>query len=150
MGSLAFDFTIPTAEAATTLADISGNYSTGNMITTWVSIVVLVAVICAVLFIVWWWVMLILSWGKDEKVKPAINSIRYAVIGLIVIVISLFVAPKIVEFMGLENMKQYLGPDVIFRQIRDIANGIFSGDGSSSTLTPSSDTSGNEVDFTDL
>jgi hypothetical protein len=52
--------------------------------------------------------------------------------------------------MGLENMKQYLGPDVIFRQIRDIANGIFSGDGSASTLTPSSDTSGGEVDFTDL
>jgi hypothetical protein len=43
--------------------------------------------------------MLILSGGKDEKVKPAINSIRYSVIGLIVIVIALFVAPKIVEFM---------------------------------------------------
>jgi len=53
MGTLAFDFTIPTAEAATTLADISGNYSTGNMITTGVAVVVLVAVICAVLFIVW-------------------------------------------------------------------------------------------------
>ncbi len=94
--------------------------------------------------------MLILSWGKDEKVKPAINSIRYAVIGLVVIVISLFVAPKIVEFMGLEKMKDYLGPDVVFRQIRDIANGIFSGDGSSSSLVPSSDTSGNNIDFTDL
>jgi hypothetical protein len=72
--------------------------------------------------------MLILSGGKDEKVKPAINSIRYSVIGLIVIVVALFIAPKIVEFMGLENMKQYLGPDVIFRSIKNIANGIFSGD----------------------
>jgi hypothetical protein len=120
-----FDFSIPTAEAAT-LADVSSNYSTGNLITTGVAIVVLVAVLCAVLFIVWGGVMLILSGGKDEKVKPAINSIRYAVIGLIVIVIALFVAPKIVEFMGMENLKTYLGPDVIFRQIRDIANGIFS------------------------
>jgi hypothetical protein len=34
MSAIAFDFSIPTAEAATTLADISGNYSTGNMITT--------------------------------------------------------------------------------------------------------------------
>ena len=150
MGSLAFDFSIPTAEAATTLADISGNYSTGNMITTGVAIVVLVAVICAVLFIVWGGVMLILSGWKDEKVKPAINSIRYAVIGLIVIVISLFVAPKIVEFMGLENMRQYLWPDVIFRQIRDIANGIFSWNGSSSSLVPSSDTPNEPVDFTNL
>ena len=89
----------------------------------------MVAIICAVLFIVWGGVMLILSGGKDEKVKPAINSIRYSVIGLIVIVIALFIAPKIVEFMGLENMKQYLGPDVIFRSIKNIANSIFSGEG---------------------
>ncbi len=105
-----FSFTsIPDASAdAMTLADVSSNYSTGNMITTGVSIVVLVAIICAVLFIVWGGVMLILSGGKDEKVKPAINSIRYSVIGLIVIVIALFITPKIVEFMGLENMKTYL------------------------------------------
>lgn len=48
-----FAFTIPTAQAATTLADIAPSYSAGNMITTGVAIVVLVAVICAVLFIVW-------------------------------------------------------------------------------------------------
>jgi hypothetical protein len=47
-----FDFSIPTAQAAT-LADVSSNYSTGNMITTGVAIVVFVAVLCAVLFIVW-------------------------------------------------------------------------------------------------
>ncbi len=41
------------ANAATTLADVSSNYSAGNMITTGVAIVVLVAIICAVLFIVW-------------------------------------------------------------------------------------------------
>lgn len=115
------------------------------------AIVVLVAVLCAVLFIVWGGVMLILSGGKDEKVKPAINSIRYSVIGLIVIVIALFIAPKIVEFMGLENMKQYLGPDVVFRSIKNIANGIFSGDGSATNFTldsgsPSSPT----TDFTNL
>ncbi len=43
----------PTAHAAATLADVSSNYTAGNMITTGVAIVVLVAIICAVLFIVW-------------------------------------------------------------------------------------------------
>jgi bacteriorhodopsin len=148
-----FAFTIPDAQAATTLANISSDYSTGNMITAWVAIVVLVAVLCAVIFIVWGWVMLILSWGKDEKVKPAINSIRYSVIGLIVIVVALFIAPKIVEFMGLENMKRYLWPDVIFRSIKDIANGIFNGDGASNSFTldsSGSPSSWDQVDFTDL
>jgi Type IV secretion system pilin len=138
--SMEFNFAIPDAQAATSLANISGDYSAGNMITTGVAVVVLVAIICAVLFIVWGGVMLILSGGKDEKVKPAINSIRYSVIGLIVIVIALFIAPKIVEFMGLENMKQYLGPDVIFRSIKDIANSIFGGDTSSSVILPDSGT----------
>lgn len=76
-----FSFAIPDVSAeGFTLANVSTNYSAGNMITTGVAIVVLVAIICAVLFIVWGGVMLILSGGKDEKVKPAINSIRYSVI----------------------------------------------------------------------
>jgi hypothetical protein len=145
-----FSFVVPDVQAATTLADVSGNYTAGNMITTGVAIVVLVAIVCAVLFIVWGGVMLILSGGKDEKVKPAINSIRYSVIGLIVIVIALFIAPKIVEFMGLENMKQYLGPDVIFRSIRDIANSIFSGNGGAANFPLDSGSSSMDADFTDL
>jgi Type IV secretion system pilin len=144
-----FSFAIPDASAATTLADVSNTYSAGNMITTGVAIVVLVASICAVLFIVWWGVMLILSGGKDEKVKPAINSIRYSVIGLIVIVIALFVAPKVIEFMGLENMRQYLGPNVIFTAMKDIANTIFSGGGgASTTIIDGGGTIG--TDFTNL
>lgn len=43
--------------------------------------------------------MLILSGGKDEKVKPAINSIRYAAVGLIVIILSIFVAPKVGDIL---------------------------------------------------
>ena len=93
--------------------------------------------------------MLILSGGKDEKVKPAINSIRYSVIGLIVIVIALFIAPKIVEFMGLDNLKAYLGPDVIFTSIKDIANTIFSGEALSSTSSGVSPTT-IDADFSDL
>ncbi len=48
-----FAFSIPTVQAAATLADVPQNYSAGNMVTTGVAIVVLVAVLCAVLFIVW-------------------------------------------------------------------------------------------------
>ncbi len=117
------------------------------MITTGVAIVVLVAVLCAILFIVWGGVMLILSGGKDEKVKPAINSIRYSVIGLIVIVIALFVTPKIVEFMGLDGIQEYLAPNRIFASMKNIATNIFGiGAPSDFTSTPT----GIDADFTDL
>jgi hypothetical protein len=76
--------------------------------------------------------MLILSGGKDEKVKPAINSIRYAVIGIIVIVIAIFVAPKVSEMLGL-GAHDYLSPKSIFDTIKVLMGRIFGG-GSSSSL----------------
>lgn len=143
-----FSFGVESVNAAGTLADVGGNYSAGEMITTGVAIVVFVAVLCAVLFIVWGGVMLILSGGKDEKVKPAINSIRYSVIGLIVIVISLFVAPKIVEFMGLDGIQDYLAPNRVFASMKNIANTVFGGSSASDFGTSTNTSVG--ADFTDL
>lgn len=92
--------------------------------------------------------MLILSGGKDEKVKPAINSIRYSVIGLIVIIIALFIAPKIVEFMGLGGIQEYLAPNRIFASMKAIAANVF-GASTSSPFSPSA-TPNIDADFTNL
>lgn len=89
-----------------------------------ISLVVLVGGICSILFIIWGGLMLILSGGKDEKVAPAINSIRYAVIGIIVIVIAIFVAPEVSELLGL-GQHDYLSPQSIFQTIKTLANRIF-------------------------
>jgi hypothetical protein len=115
---------IPTVSAASSIMDASGSYTAADIIRVWVSLVVLVAGLCSILFIVWGWLMLILSGGKDEKVKPAINSIRYAVVGIIVIVIAIFVAPKISEMLGL-GTHQYLSPQNIFNTIKTLMNQIF-------------------------
>lgn len=115
---------IPTVSAAGSIMDASGSYTAADIIRVWVSLVVLVAGLCSILFIVWGWLMLILSGGKDEKVKPAINSIRYAVVGIIVIVIAIFVAPKISEMLGL-GTHQYLSPQNIFNTIKTLMNQIF-------------------------
>ena len=72
--------------------------------------------------------MLILSGGKDEKVKPAINSIRYAVIGIIVIIFAIFVAPKVSEMLGL-GQHDYLSPKSIFDTIKVLMSRIFGSSG---------------------
>ena len=56
--------------------------------------------------------------------KPAINSIRYAVVGLIVIILSIFVAPKIGDLLGL-NVSTYVSPKVIFATIQDLSGKFF-------------------------
>ena len=74
--------------------------------------------------------MLILSGGKDEKVKPAVNSIRFAVIGVIVIIVSLFVIPKIGDIMGM-SVSKYVDPKEIFSTIQSLSTKFFGGSGES-------------------
>lgn len=93
--------------------------------------------------------MLILSGGKDEKVKPAINSIRYAVVGLIVIILSIFVAPKVGDLLGL-NVSTYVSPKVVFATIQDLSSKFF---GNKDTIDLSPGSSGNgtlPADFSNL
>lgn len=92
--------------------------------------------------------MLILSGGKDDKVKPAINSIRYAVVGLLVIILSLFIAPKVGDILNL-NISQYISPDAIFQTIQDLSGKIF-GNKSTIDLGGNSSSTSVDADFTDL
>lgn len=133
---------IPAVSAASPILDSSVSYSASDIIRIAVSLIVLVWGLCAIIFVIWWGLMLILSGGKDEKVKPAINSIRYAVIGIIVIVIAIFVAPKISEMLWL-GQHDYLSPKSIFDTIKMLMGRIF---GTSSSVNYSS----GDTDMTDF
>lgn len=134
---------IPSVQAAGSIIDPSASYTASDIIRTGISLIVLVAGLAAILFIIWWGLMLILSGGKDEKVKPAINSIRYAVIGIVVIVIAIFVAPKAAEMLGLGN-HDYLSPKSIFDTIKVLMSRIF---GWETVYTNSTTT---DINFSDL
>jgi len=90
----------------------------------WISLIVLFAWVFSIIYILWWGVLLILSWWKDEKIKPAINSIRYALIWLWIIVISIFIFPKLAGLLWLDVSK-YSSPDKIFREIKYIWDKLF-------------------------
>lgn len=140
------DFFFSTAQAAAPILDPASSYTASDLIKTGVALVVLVGGLCSVLFIVWGGLMLILSGGKDEKVKPAINSIRYAVIGIIVIVIAIFVAPELMKLLGIGNY-DYLSPSSIFGEVKRLMTQVFGGS-TDSYYTPSTTTVGNG--FSDL
>lgn len=142
---ISFTF-IPVATAAGSVLNSSDAYTASDIIRVGVSLVVLVAGLCAILFIVWGGLMLILSGGKDEKVKPAINSIRYAVIGIIVIVIAIFVAPKVSEMLWL-GTHEYLSPKSIFDTIQELMSKIFGGSSGTGISSGSGDI---PTDFSDI
>ena len=99
----------------------SSNMDFWDFILLVISLFVLAAWIFSIIFILWWGLLLILSWGKDDKIKPAINTIRYAVIGIIVTVFTIFIFPILGRLLGLD-VEKYAEPKRIFEKIEDIWN----------------------------
>lgn len=128
---------------------LTPNMEAGDFILLIISIFVLVASIFSIVFILWWGVLLILSGWKDDKIKPAINTIRYAVIWIIVTVFTIFVFPILWRLLWLD-VEQYAEPRAIFQKIEEIWNQVF-WRSSSSTYYPSNGGSLDlPVDFSDL
>lgn len=116
---------IPQAAAATSaLLDPSQTYEIHDLIRMWIALIILISWVLSVFFIIWWWVMIILSGWKDDKVKPAINSIRYSIVWLILIVFTVFFAPRIWDLLWL-NIWEYISADNIFQEIRNLWDKIF-------------------------
>jgi len=113
-----------------------------------ISIFVLFSWIFSIVFILWWWLLLILSGGKDEKIKPAINTIRYAVIGIVVTVLTIFVFPILWRLLWLD-VEQYAQPKRIFEKIEEIWDKIF-WNSTSSTNTNYENLDSFPSDFSDL
>ncbi len=110
----------------------------GEFVLLAISLFVLASWVLSIVFILWWWLLLILSGWKDEKIKPAINTIRYAVIGIIVTVLTIFVFPILGRLLGLD-VDKYANPKAIFQTIERLWDKIFWGSSSSSQTLPSSE-----------
>jgi H+/Cl- antiporter ClcA len=89
-----------------------------------ISIFVLVSWILSILFILYGWLLLILSWWKEDKIKPAINTIRYAVLGLVITVAAIFVFPIFWRLLWID-VDKYAKPSRILEKIEELWNNIF-------------------------
>jgi uncharacterized membrane protein YgaE (UPF0421/DUF939 family) len=100
----------------------------------------------------WWGLLLILSGWKDDKIKPAINTIRYAVIGVVVTVLTIFLFPILGRLLWLD-VEKYAKPQRIFQKIEEIWNTIFWNNDTTLQYTspnPSNSLDDFPADFSDL
>lgn len=114
-----------------------------------ISLFVLASGILSIVFILWWWLLLILSWWKDEKIKPAINTIRYAIIGIVITVLAIFAFPILGRLLWLDVQK-YAEPKRIFEKIEEIWNKIFWEDNRADFNSEIQDIDEFPSDFSDL
>ncbi|NRH21430.1 hypothetical protein HOO68_05320 [Candidatus Gracilibacteria bacterium] len=89
-----------------------------------IAIVVLCSVLAALLYMIWGGFLIILSAGSEEKVKSAINHIRHAVLGIIVLMLVLFIVPVITRLIGLPY-GDYLKPKQVLQTISEISGRVF-------------------------
>lgn len=73
----------------------------------------------SVAFIFWGGITFILSGGQEEKVKTAVNTIRYAIIGLIVAIFSFAVVAWIGRQFDLDII-QYVKPENILTTMKSL------------------------------
>ncbi|MDD3646377.1 MAG: hypothetical protein PHH06_03120 [Candidatus Gracilibacteria bacterium] len=143
---------IKTVNALSTSSPIFGqNMEFGDFVLLIISLFVITASVLSIFFILYGGVLLILSGGKEDKIKPAVNTIRYAVLGIVITVISIFVFPILGRLLGID-VEKYAQPSRILEKIEQIGNNIFGSTSSSYTVPRGTYDSVKELpsDFSDL
>jgi glucose uptake protein GlcU len=99
-------------------ADLA-HYSVMDLIQIFVVYAFIIAAGLAALFIFIGGVNFILSGGDEEKIKKAVNTIRYSIVGLIVTILSFTFVTIVGRIFGLDFMS-YLSYDKIRTSITDL------------------------------
>jgi len=72
------------------LRDLLETGSVLDIVATFIALALIVASILCLAFIIWGGITFILSAGNEEKIKKAVQTIRFSIIGLIVTFIAFF------------------------------------------------------------
>jgi hypothetical protein len=99
-------------------------YAFEDIIRIGIAMIVIVAGFLSIMYIIWWGFLMILSGGNEEKIKPAVNHIRHAVIGVIFLVAILFIFPVLMSLIGLPY-GDYVKPSAIFETINSLSDTLF-------------------------
>lgn len=89
-----------------------------------IALIILFAGILSVIFVIWGGFLMILSGWNEEKIKPAVNHIRHAIIGVIFLVATLFMFPTLMDLMGVPY-GDYLRPRAVLDTIGWLSDRVF-------------------------
>lgn len=109
--------------------DVAQNYDAIEIINRAIAYAIIIAGFLSVVFIFFGGISFILSGGQEDKIKQAVSTIRYAIIGLVITLLAVVIVGFIGKAMGL-NVIEYINLGEIF----DMISNITSGSGSSGGL----------------
>lgn len=128
-------FSIPVAFAAnnTSILEAAQSYDVLQIINKGLAYAIIIAGFLSVIFIFVGGISFILSGGAEDKIKTAVGTIRYAIIGLIVTVLAVVIVGVVGKFLGLDIIRYINFREVIetVTSIGESVNGGSSGSGGS-------------------
>lgn len=105
--------------------DFLPSYSIEDVVRYWIAIVIFISMILTVVYIIWWWLLMVVSGWDENKVKAAVNHMRYAVLGIVVLIVTIFIVPLFLNLLGLSAYGQYFAPSEIFNTLKEITANVF-------------------------
>lgn len=103
------------------IVDAAEQFDILEIINRGIAYAIIIAGFLSVVFIFLGGISFILSGGQEDKIKQAVSTIRYAIIGLIVTVMAVVIVGVVGKALGL-NIIQYLNPADIFDTVRNITS----------------------------
>lgn len=116
------------------IVEAAQNYQVLEIVNRGFAYAIIIAGFLSVVFIFVGGISFILSGGAEEKIKNAVSTIRYAIIGLIVTILAVVVVGTVGKAMGLDIIKY-----INFGEIIDTIKGVTSGQ-ESVNMSPSGGT----------
>lgn len=103
------------------LQDLLEQGSPVEIVATFIALALIVASFLCLLFIIVGGITFILSAGNEDKIKKAVHTIRYAIIGLFVTFVAFFAVSWISKILGIPFDLNF---SMILQLMQDIFNSL--------------------------
>ncbi|MBN1494965.1 hypothetical protein JW911_04490 [Candidatus Peregrinibacteria bacterium] len=113
-------------ERSGSIIEAAQRYDVIEIINKGLAYAIIIAGFLSVIFIFIGGISFILSGGQEEKIKKAVSTIRYAIIGLVVTVLAVVIVSTIGKALGLDIIK-YINFSDIIQTITSIGNSASGG-----------------------
>lgn len=109
-----------------TIIGAAQRYDIVEIINKGLAYAIILAGLLSVIFIFIGGISFILSGGQEDKIKQAVSTIRYAIIGLVITILSVVIVGTVGRFLGLDIIK-YINFSDIISNITSISGNINNG-----------------------
>lgn len=105
-----------------TIIEAAQRYEIIEIINKGLAYAIIIAGLLSVVFIFIGGISFILSGGQEDKIKTAVSTIRYAIIGLIITVLAVVIVATVGRALGLDIIK-YINFSEIVENIQNLPGG---------------------------